>query len=107
MHRQEVLTKYSNLVIGQVEGEKPQILVRGVGELSPVPYAEPMWLAPLMRSPYYDDSHRALQHEARKYVDNFLHAEALRIEESGERPSKEIIQSMAYVPPASAFVCTK
>jgi alkylation response protein AidB-like acyl-CoA dehydrogenase len=95
MHRHEVLSKYRSLIIGRVEGKTPKVQTRGVGELSTVPYAEPSWLVPTFTSPYYNDSHRRLQREIRVFVDTVLRPEALRIEESGEYPSKEYFLKQA------------
>jgi hypothetical protein len=60
LHRQEVLEKYSSLCIGVLENEKPEVIVPKPGDLSPVPYAEPLWLRPQFKSPYFKDSHRRL-----------------------------------------------
>ncbi|RPB16214.1 acyl-CoA dehydrogenase NM domain-like protein [Morchella conica CCBAS932] len=94
MHRHEVLLKYEKLCVGTIAGETPQVLTIGPGDLSPVPYSEPQWLVPEFSSPYYKESHRKLRKAARIFVDEHLRPEALRIEESGERPSKEIIKLM-------------
>ncbi|PWW72510.1 acyl-CoA dehydrogenase NM domain-like protein [Tuber magnatum] len=95
MHRHEILTKYASMVIGTVQGETPQVIEPKPGDLCPIPYAEPMWLSPEFKSPYYDESHRRLQKEVRVFVDEYVRPEALRIEEAGERPSAEIIKRMA------------
>jgi alkylation response protein AidB-like acyl-CoA dehydrogenase/predicted heme/steroid binding protein len=89
MHRHEVLSKYRTLIIGRIENQTPQVASRGIGALSIVPYAEPSWLVPLFKSPYYNDSHRRLQKAARVFTDTVLRPEALRVEEAGEIPSKE------------------
>src|SRR5690242_11211963 len=60
LHRHEVLQKYPELCIGTIEGEKPEVLDPKPGDLSRVPYAEPLWLTPQFKTPYYNDSHRAL-----------------------------------------------
>jgi predicted heme/steroid binding protein len=100
LHRQEVLQRYTKLVVGTVEGETSAVLDVKPGELCPVPYAEPMWLSPeFAKSPYYDESHRRLQAAARLFVDMHFRPEALQIEESGERPSGEIIKMMSWVVP--------
>jgi cytochrome b involved in lipid metabolism len=44
LHRQEVLQKYSDLCIGQIEGEEPKVIEQKPGDLSVVPYGEPTWL---------------------------------------------------------------
>lgn len=63
LHRQEVLLKsqYQRLRIGQIQGAKQRIRTPQPHDLSRVPYAEPSWLVPDFVSPYYNDSHRALQ----------------------------------------------
>jgi alkylation response protein AidB-like acyl-CoA dehydrogenase len=95
LHRQEVLTKYQNLCIGTIEGEKPEVIVQGPGDLSPVPYAEPLWLRPEFRNPYYNDSHRALQKKAREFVDKYITPEAHEKEADGTYISQELIDRMA------------
>ncbi|KAF2641507.1 acyl-CoA dehydrogenase family protein [Massarina eburnea CBS 473.64] len=95
LHRQEVLEKYSSLCIGTVEGEKSEVVVRGIGELSTVPYAEPLWLRPEGKSPYFKDSHRALQRKVRGFVDEFVTPEAQEKEKDGTYISQELIDRMA------------
>ncbi|KAI5803918.1 acyl-CoA dehydrogenase/oxidase [Geopyxis carbonaria] len=94
MHRHEVLQKYASLCIGTIAGEAPQVLERQPGDLSPVPYAEPSWLVPLFKSPYYNDSHRALQRAARTFTDEVWRPEAIRLEESGEYPSNDFFRAV-------------
>jgi alkylation response protein AidB-like acyl-CoA dehydrogenase len=95
LHRQEVLTKYESLFIGIIEGEKPEIFVQGPGDLSPVPYAEPIWLRPEFRNPYYNDSHRAIQRKVREFVDKYITPEAHEKELDGTYISQELIERMA------------
>src|SRR3954452_20984978 len=38
LHRHEVLTKYADLAVGTVEGEKQSVITPQLGDLSPVPY---------------------------------------------------------------------
>lgn len=52
-------------------------------------YAEPAWLRKPFKNPYYTESHFRLQKEVRKFVDEVVKPEALRIEDSGEKPSQE------------------
>jgi hypothetical protein len=68
LHRHEVLQKYSSLCLGELEGEKSEVIDPQPGDLSEVPYAEPLWLKPESASPYYNDSHRRLQKAMRKFV---------------------------------------
>ena len=91
LHRQEVLEKYTELCIGTIEGEKSEVIIRQAGELSPVPYAEPLWLRPQFKSPYFKDSHRAFQKEIRKFVDIHLRPEAQQKEKDGTYVSQELI----------------
>jgi predicted heme/steroid binding protein len=95
LHRQQVLERYSLLCIGTIAGEKPQIVDQKPGDLSPVPYAEPAWLTPQFRTPYYNESHRRLQKAMRQFTDTYVRQEAQEKEISGEKISKELIQRMA------------
>lgn len=96
LHRHEVLTgKYSDLAIGTIEGEKPQVVNPGPGDLSKVPYAEPLWLSPPFKSPYYNDSHRSLQKAVRKFTDLYVTPEAQAKEKDGTYISQELIDRMA------------
>lgn len=95
LHRQEVLQKYEDLCIGTIEGEKSEVIVPKFGDLSPVPYAEPLWLRPQFKSPYFKESHRALQKELRKFTDEHITPEAQAKEKSGEYISQELIDKMA------------
>jgi hypothetical protein len=95
LHRQEVLTKYASLCIGTIEGEKSEVVVPGPGELSPVPYAEPLWLRPQFKSPYFNESHRALQRKVREFVDVHVTPEAQAKEKDGTYISQELIDKMA------------
>ncbi|CAN9124821.1 unnamed protein product [Alternaria alternata] len=95
LHRQEVLDKYQELCIGTIEGEKSEVIVGKPGDLSPVPYAEPLWLRPQFKSPYFKESHRALQKEVRKFVDTHVTPEAQQKEKDGTYISQELINKMA------------
>jgi hypothetical protein len=95
LHRQEVLQKYSSLCIGTIEGEKPEVIETQPGDLSPVPYAEPLWLRPQFQSPYFNDSHRALRKEIRKFVDTHVTPEAMEKERDGTYISQELINKQA------------
>ena len=95
MHRHEVLNKYRSLIVGRIENQTPKIQARGIGALSPVTYAEPTWLVPTFKSPYYSESHRQLQKATRIFTDTVLRPEALRIEEIGEVPSKDFFRRCA------------
>lgn len=96
LHRHEVLTgKYAELAIGTIEGEKPQVVNPGPGELSKVPYAEPLWLTPQFKSPYYNASHLSLQKAVRKFTDLYITPEAQAKEKDGTFISQELIDRYA------------
>ncbi|KAL5120328.1 hypothetical protein ACEQ8H_001618 [Pleosporales sp. CAS-2024a] len=95
LHRQEVLQKHEALCIGTIAGETPQVIVPQIGDLSPVPYAEPLWLRPQFKSPYFNESHRALQRELRKFTEEHIKPEAQEKERSGKFISQELIDKMA------------
>lgn len=95
LHRHEVLSKYKSLEIGTVEGEKPQVITPQPGDLSQVPYAEPLWLTPQFKSPYYNDSHRRLQKALREFTDKYITPEAQECEDTGKYISQELVDRMA------------
>lgn len=96
LHRHEVLTgKYAEMAVGTIEGEKPQVVNPGPGELSKVPYAEPLWLSEPFKNPYYNDSHRRLQKAIRKFTDVHVTPEAQAKEKDGTYVSQELIDLMA------------
>lgn len=65
------------------------------GDLSPVPYAEPLWLRPEFKSPYYNDSHRALQKAMRIFTDTYVTPVAQAREADGKYIDQELIDLMA------------
>ncbi|KAK5660150.1 hypothetical protein OQA88_13619 [Cercophora sp. LCS_1] len=95
LHRQEVLQKYSDLAIGTIAGEKQSIITPQPGDLSTVPYAEPLWLTPQFKSPYYNESHRRLQKALRKFNDLHVTPEAIEREKDGKYISQELIDKMS------------
>ncbi|OJI82517.1 hypothetical protein ASPTUDRAFT_43778 [Aspergillus tubingensis CBS 134.48] len=95
LHRQEVLEKYKDLCIGTVAGETPEIVTPEPGSLSQVPYAEPLWLRPQFKSPYFNDSHRRLQKALREFTDRYITPEAQEKEKDGTYISQELIDRMA------------
>jgi alkylation response protein AidB-like acyl-CoA dehydrogenase len=95
LHRQEVIQKYKSLCIGIVEGEKPEVIEQNAGDLSTVPYAEPLWLRPEFKNPYYNESHRKLQKAMRLFVDTHISPEAQAKEVDGTHISQELINKMA------------
>ncbi|KAH9892245.1 acyl-CoA dehydrogenase/oxidase [Xylariomycetidae sp. FL2044] len=97
LHRHEVLTKYDDLQIGTVQGEKPSVITPQPGDLSPVPYAEPLWLTPAYKSPYYNESHRRLQRAARIFTDKEILPEAQKHEAEGTYISQALVDKMSKV----------
>lgn len=95
LHRHEVLEKYSDLCIGTVAGERPEVVVQAPGGLSSVPYAEPTWLAQSLKNPYYKEKHHALQKALRKFVDVHVYPEAQEKEKDGTYISQELVDKMA------------
>ena len=95
LHRHEVIQKYSDLCIGTIEGEKPEVVDPQPGDLSPVPYAEPLWLTPIFKSPYYNEAHRNLRKAVREFVDAELKPEAQAKELDGTHISQELVDKMA------------
>jgi alkylation response protein AidB-like acyl-CoA dehydrogenase len=97
LHRHEVLVRYApQLALGRVEGEKPSIITPAPGDLSLVPYAEPLWLSPPFRAPpFYKESHRRLRQAMREFVDTYITPEALEKEKSGEFISQGLIDRMS------------
>ena len=95
LHRHEVLRKYASLRIGAVAGETPEVVDMPPGALSTVPYAEPLWLRPEFRSPYFGDSHRRLQRAFRRFVDEVITPEAQQKEADGTYISQALIDKMA------------
>jgi alkylation response protein AidB-like acyl-CoA dehydrogenase len=95
LHRQEVLEKYESLCIGTIEGEKSEVITMKPGDLSTVPYAEPLWLRAPFKSPYFKESHRALQKKVREFVDTYVTPEAQEKEKDGSYISQKLIDKMA------------
>ncbi|KAL4777285.1 acyl-CoA dehydrogenase/oxidase [Aspergillus nidulans var. acristatus] len=96
LHRHEVLTKYrDSLCIGTIADEKPEVIDPTPDGLSPVPYAEPLWLRPGFKSPYYNESHRRLQKAIREFTSLHVAPEAAEKEKDGTYISQELIDKMA------------
>lgn len=66
-----------------------------IGDLSKVPYAEPIWLTPQFRTPYYNSKHHSLQQAMRRFVETHIKPEAQEKELSGEWISQALIDKMA------------
>jgi len=94
LHKSEVLKKYKRLVIGTISNEKPEWILPEPGQLSTVPFAEPGWLSRGYHSPYYNDSHRALQKAMREFHDQHVLPDAMAREKDDKRPTVELIQKM-------------
>ena len=97
LHRHEVLQQYKALCIGTLEGEKPEAIDHKPGDLSTVPYAEPLWLNPEFYSPYYTEGHKKFQRAVREFVDTHIVPEAAEKEKDGTYISQELIDKMADV----------
>ncbi|KAI0472843.1 acyl-CoA dehydrogenase/oxidase [Xylariaceae sp. FL0804] len=98
LHRHEVLAKYDeDLCIGTVAGETPSVATPQPGDLSLVPYAEPLWLTPQYKSPYYSESHRRLRKAARVFVETYILPEAMAREQDGKYISQELVDRMSAV----------
>ncbi|KAL2809430.1 acyl-CoA dehydrogenase/oxidase [Aspergillus granulosus] len=96
LHRHEILTKYrSQLCIGTIANETPEVLEPTPTSLSPVPYAEPLWLRPGFSSPYYKESHKKLQVAIREFTTLHVKPEAQAKEKDGSWISQELIDKMA------------
>lgn len=95
LHRHEVLQKYSDLYVGTVENETPEVNDPQPGDLSKVPYGEPIWLTPAYKNPYYKASHYRLQKAARNFVDTHVYPEAQEKEKDGTYISQELVDKMA------------
>lgn len=96
LHRQDVLTKYRpQLCIGTIADETPEVIEPTATSLSPVPYAEPLWLRPGFKSPYYKESHRRLQKAIREFTSVHITPEAQEKERDGSYISQELIDKMA------------
>lgn len=95
LHRHEVLQKYANLCIGTVENEVPEVVDPQPGDLSKVPYGEPVWLSPIYKSPYYNESHRRLRKAVREFVDIHVYPEAQEKEIDGTYISQALVDKMA------------
>lgn len=116
---------YARLKIGTIKGETQAIIARQTGALKTVPYAEPVasllpscapllvrvapadrlpfplrtlrqtWLCDKYHSPYFSDSHRALQQAMRAVVDETIYPDAQACEDSGKYPSQKVNDRLA------------
>ncbi|EFX02630.1 acyl-dehydrogenase domain containing protein [Grosmannia clavigera kw1407] len=97
LHRQEALERYkADLAVGTIVDETPSIVAVPPADLSPVPYAEPLWLSPVFSTPpFYSESHRRLQRAMRAFVTEHVAPEALECERTGTHISQPLIDKMA------------
>jgi hypothetical protein len=59
------------------------------------PYSEPTWLSKAYHSPYYSESHRALQKVMRKVVDEVIYPDAQAREDDNKYPSQSVTDTLA------------
>ncbi|CEJ91635.1 Putative Acyl-dehydrogenase family protein [[Torrubiella] hemipterigena] len=97
LHRHEVLTKYADLAIGTIKGQSPEVITPQPGDLCPVPYAEPLWLNPVFKSPFYKESHHTLRKAIRVFTEKYLIPEAQDCEATGRYISQDMIDHMSRV----------
>ncbi|KAG9104851.1 hypothetical protein FRC06_008081 [Ceratobasidium sp. 370] len=96
VHRAEVLEKpqYARLRIGSLAGKSQTEHVSVDDRLSKVPYGEPTWLSPNFTSPYYNETHRALQKRMRILVDEVLYPDGQLKEADGKYVSQVVLDEM-------------
>ncbi|KAK5313760.1 hypothetical protein LTR93_010757 [Exophiala xenobiotica] len=73
----------------------PEVIDPKPGDISSVPYAEPVWLTPAFKIPYYRESHHKLQCAFRRFVDADVYSEAQQKEADGTYISQELVDKMA------------
>ncbi|KAG8702168.1 hypothetical protein FRC08_003654 [Ceratobasidium sp. 394] len=97
VHRAEVLEKphYARLRIGSLAGKPQTKHVSADDRLSKVPYGEPTWLSPNFTSPYYTETHRALQKRMRILVDKVLYPDGQLKEADGKHVSQAVLDEMS------------
>lgn len=96
LHRREILDKpmAKRLIVGKIKDEEPEVKPKALGAPSPVPFAEPTWLHPTFKTPYYNESHYRLQREVRAYVEANIIQVARECEANGKRPPIELVKDM-------------
>ncbi|CUA68442.1 Very long-chain specific acyl-CoA dehydrogenase, mitochondrial [Rhizoctonia solani] len=98
VHRSDVLEKpqFARLKIGTLLGNSRATAneVDKSDRLSKVPYAEPTWLLPEFKSPYYKQSHRELQRRMRVLVEEVLFPDGQLKEADGKRASQQVLDEM-------------
>ncbi|KAG8773063.1 hypothetical protein FRC12_002751 [Ceratobasidium sp. 428] len=97
VHRAEVLEKpqYARLRIGSLTEKSKTKENSAEDRLSKVPYGEPTWLLPKFTSPYYNESHRALQKRMRVLVDEVLYPDGQLKEADGKHVSQTVLDEMS------------
>ncbi|KAG8747354.1 hypothetical protein FRC10_001533 [Ceratobasidium sp. 414] len=97
VHRADVLGKpqYARLRIGSLAGKPRTENVSVDDRLSHVPYGEPTWLSPNFTSPYYNETHRALQKRMRILVDDVLYPDGQLKEADGKHVSQAVLDEMS------------
>lgn len=92
LHRHEVLeTRLKRLKVASLEGYDTSLTPQSWMELSKVPYAE----IDMENSPFYNDSHKRLRLEARRFFwESGILAWADKAENSGKVPPKEIYEKL-------------
>ncbi|KAJ3343788.1 hypothetical protein HDU93_006705 [Gonapodya sp. JEL0774] len=95
-HRHDVLLKFGpKLVIGTVANGARKVS-NNREEYSQIPYAEPPQVRPgLVPSPYYNESHVRLRKVMRRFAEEHVREEATAGEETGAKPSKELLTKLA------------
>lgn len=91
LHRHSVIQKYQRLKVASLKHASPKIINTQFVDYSLVPFAE----HPSLRfkySPYYSDKHQQYRSIVRKFVADHVLEDALSCEESGKRPSKELVK---------------
>ncbi|GAA99769.1 hypothetical protein E5Q_06472 [Mixia osmundae IAM 14324] len=98
LHRHEVLTRYSTLQIGTVQGQRATVKSPEAGDIRYIPYGEPTYLKPeIFASPYFTSGHIEFQKRLRKFLVEEVLPEAMEKEDSGELISKELMLRMGDV----------
>ncbi|KAG8699554.1 hypothetical protein FRC09_006547 [Ceratobasidium sp. 395] len=97
VHRAEVLEKpqCARLRIGSLTEKSKTKENSAEDRLSKVPYGEPTWLLPNFTSPYYNESHRALQKRMRVLVDEVLYPDGQLKEADGKHVSQTVLDEMS------------
>ncbi|KAJ3104263.1 hypothetical protein HK100_004086, partial [Physocladia obscura] len=93
LHRQEVLSKYTRLIIGRIASESPSLQPPAPGTLSRVPYAESL-SALTKPNPFYTQSHLAFKLAVRTFIDTHFLPVADFYTNSGKYPERSVFEEM-------------